>query len=99
MILVVSANPRDTPASVRSAARRWGWTPGSWQWLLGGTDELAPIWRSYGVDVRPAAENVLHSGVLYVIDQAGNQRAGYGVPFEPQRVAQLVRSLDEPARP
>jgi hypothetical protein len=30
---------------------------------------------------------------------AGNQRAGYGVPFEPQHVARLMRSLSEPARP
>jgi hypothetical protein len=46
MILVGRANPQDTPASVRSAARGWGWRAGSWQWLLGTTDEPGPIWRS-----------------------------------------------------
>jgi hypothetical protein len=65
MILVGRANPQDTPASVRSAARGWGWRAGSWQWLLGTTDELGPSWRSYGADLRPAAHNVLHSGALY----------------------------------
>ena len=99
LIVVVSVNPEDTAASVRAAARGWGWGPGEWQWLMGGLPQLADVWAAYGVDVQQTPDALLHTGALYVIDGAGDERAGYASPFDQQRVADLVRSLGGPASP
>jgi cytochrome oxidase Cu insertion factor (SCO1/SenC/PrrC family) len=93
VIVVVSVNPEDTAASVSAAARRWGWRAEGWYWLMGSPNRLAVVWRVYGVDVRMTPDDILHSGVLYVIDRAGNERAGYATPFDPGRVTQVVRLL------
>jgi cytochrome oxidase Cu insertion factor (SCO1/SenC/PrrC family) len=93
VIVVVSVNPKDTEESVRAAARDWGWGPDEWHWLMGDAKELKGVWAAYGVDVQHTPDDLLHSGVLYVIDRAGDERAGYATPFDQQRVTRLIRSL------
>jgi protein SCO1 len=93
VIVAVSVNPEDTSASVRTAARDWGWEPDDWHWLMGNPKQLADVWAAYGVDVQQAPNDVLHSGALYVIDRAGDERAGYASPFDQQRVTRFIRSL------
>jgi protein SCO1 len=93
VIVAVSVNPEDTAASVRAAARDWGWRPGAWHWLMGSPEQLADVWAAYGVDVQQTRDDVLHSGVLYMIDRAGDERAGYAAPFDRQRVTRFIRSL------
>jgi len=84
-------------ASVHAAARNWGWEPHDWHWLIGNPQQLADVWAAYGVDVRQTPNDLLHSGVLYVIDGAGDERAGYATPFDLQRVTRFIRSLGETA--
>ena len=93
MIVVVSVNPEDTAASVRSAARDWGWLPDGWHWLMGSRQHLARVWDAYGVDVQQTPGDLLHTGALYVIDRAGDERAGYATPFVQQRVTSLIESF------
>jgi protein SCO1/2 len=93
LIVAESVNPKDTAVSVRAAARRWDWWPNDWHWLMGKPEQLADVWAAYGVDVQQIPDDLLHSGVLYVIDRAGDERAGYATPFDQQRVARLIRSL------
>jgi len=93
VIVAVSVNPEDTAASVRTAARDWGWEPDDWHWLMGNPKQLADVWAAYGVDVQQAPDEVLHTGALYVIDRAGDERAGYATPFDQQRVTRFIRSL------
>ena len=93
VIVAVSVNPEDTAVSVRAAARDWGWWPNDWHWLMGKPGQLADVWTAYGVDVQQTPDDLLHSGALYVIDRAGDERAGYATPFDQQRVAELIRSL------
>jgi len=93
VIVAISVNPQDTSASVRTAARDWGWEPDEWHWLMGNPKQLADVWAAYGVDVQQAPDDVLHSGALYVIDPAGDERAGYASPFDQQRVMRFIRSL------
>jgi protein SCO1/2 len=93
VIVAISVNPDDTSASVRTAARDWGWEPDDWHWLMGNPKQLADVWAAYGVDVQQAPNDVLHSGALYVIDRAGDERAGYASPFDQQRVTRFIRSL------
>jgi cytochrome oxidase Cu insertion factor (SCO1/SenC/PrrC family) len=94
VIVVVSVNPEDSAASVRAAARRWGWQPNGWQWLMGSRRQLAAVWQAYGVDVQPAPDDILHTGALYVIDRAGDERAGFATPFDVERVIRVISSID-----
>jgi protein SCO1/2 len=93
VIVAVSVNPDDTAVSVRRAARDWDWRPNDWHWLMGKPEQLADVWAAYGVDVQQTPDGLMHSGVLYVIDRVGDERAGYAAPFDKQRVARLIRSL------
>lgn len=93
VIVAVSVNPEDTAVSVRGAAHDWGWWPHDWHWLMGKPEQLAKVWRAYGVDVQKTPDDIGHSGVLYVIDRAGDERAGYATPFDQQRVTGFIRSL------
>jgi cytochrome oxidase Cu insertion factor (SCO1/SenC/PrrC family) len=97
VIVVVSVNPKDTEESVRAAARDWGWGPDEWHWLMGSPEQLADVWAEYGVDAQQTRDELLHSGALYVIDRAGDERAGYATPFDQQRVTRFIRSLSETA--
>ena len=53
-LVIVSVDPlHDTPESTRAAAARWGFgAAAGWHWLLGSRDQLARVWKSYGVEVR-----------------------------------------------
>jgi cytochrome oxidase Cu insertion factor (SCO1/SenC/PrrC family) len=93
VILAVSVNPGDTAASTREAAGNWGWHGGGWHWLMGNPEQLAKVWQAYGVDVEMSASGLLHTGVLYVIDGAGDQRAGYASPIDGKSVTRVVGSL------
>jgi cytochrome oxidase Cu insertion factor (SCO1/SenC/PrrC family) len=94
VIVAVSVNVEDTAASVHAAARKWGWSPDDWKWLMGNPEQLADVWAAYGVDVQQTLNDVLHTGVLYVIDQGGDERAGYATPFDQRRVTRFIRSLE-----
>lgn len=93
LLVVVGINPSgDTPASVRSTARRWGWRPG-WRWLSGSRTELERVWRSYGITVRPLADSIAHDAAVYIVDRSGFLRAGYLVPFSPVILARDVQRI------
>jgi len=96
-LLIVSVAPAtDTPASERAfaAAHRWS---GEWHWLSGTPDQLAQVWKAYSIAVQGTPDNVLHSTVLYLVDKAGFQRAGWAGPLEPELLAHDVRFLDSAA--
>jgi cytochrome oxidase Cu insertion factor (SCO1/SenC/PrrC family) len=90
-LLIVSVNPLARPADVTKAAHKWGIT-GDWHWLLGVPEELAPVWRAYGISVIPRLGNA-HSTAVYLIDRNGFERAGFIAPFLPQFVADDLRLL------
>jgi protein SCO1/2 len=91
--VVVSVDPwADTPASARTFAVRSGWS-GNWQWLLGDKAALAPVWRAYHIAVKRTPGDILHSTALYLIDPAGDLRAGYLFPFSAAAVTQDVQHL------
>lgn len=99
VLVVVSVNPRDTPASARAAAREWGLAGlASWHWLMGSTARLAPVWRAYHIVVRPEKGDIGHTEALYLLDRRGDERAGYLYPYIPGSVAHDLRLLAAPAR-
>jgi protein SCO1 len=93
-LLVVSVAPAtDTPDSERAFAATHHWS-GEWHWLQGSSDQLAPVWKAYGIAVEGTADNVLHSTIVYLVDKAGFQRAGWAGPIQPDVLAHDVRFLD-----
>jgi protein SCO1/2 len=92
-LVVVSVDLADSPKSIAKAARKWH-LPAGFEWLLGTHAQLAPVWRSYGIAVRPTKSgDVEHSDAFYVIDQHGDERAGFLSPFIPGLLTRDLRRL------
>ena len=92
-LVIVSVDLADSPASVARAARKWH-LPAGFEWLLGTHAQLAPVWRAYGIAVRPTKSgDVEHSDAFYVIDENGDERAGFLSPFIPGLLTQDLRRL------
>ena len=92
-LVIVSVDLADTPASVARAARKWR-LPADVEWLLGTHAELAPVWKAYGIAVRPTKSgDVEHSDAFYVIDRNGDERAGFLAPFIPGLLTHDLRRL------
>ena len=83
VLVAVSVNPLDTPASAAKAAREWklaGVAP--WHWLMGSRAALAPVWREYDIYVGPAKDgDIPHTEALILIDRRGYERSAYLYPF------------------
>jgi cytochrome oxidase Cu insertion factor (SCO1/SenC/PrrC family) len=92
-IVAVSLDPR-TPArdSIEGAARRLGFGAApSWHWVFGSKQQLAPVWRSYGIGERGSAAP--RRALAYLIDRTGHERAGFLYPFPPNWLAEDIRIL------
>jgi cytochrome oxidase Cu insertion factor (SCO1/SenC/PrrC family) len=83
VLVVVSVNPLDTPASAAKAARAWklaGVAP--WHWLMGSRAALARVWREYNIYVGQAKDgDIPHTEALILIDRRGYERSAYLYPF------------------
>jgi protein SCO1/2 len=96
-LLVVSVAPStDTPDSERAFAAAHHWT-GDWHWLMGTPAQLAQVWKDYSIAVQGTPDNILHSTVVYLVDKAGFQRAGWAGAIEPDLLAHDVRFLNSAA--
>jgi protein SCO1 len=94
VVVAVSVNPwQDTPASARSAIKRFGLSSFRWRWLLGSKAQLEPIWKKYRIEVRRTKGEVEHTVALYLIDARGFERAGMVYPFLPTWVSTDLRTL------
>lgn len=93
-VVVVSVDPwKDTPGSIRRAIRRFGLAGSDWRWLLGSPAQLRRVWKRYRVAVRRRAGDVEHTDALYLLDGAGDERAGMVYPFLPAWVGDDLRVL------
>jgi protein SCO1 len=96
-LLVVSVAPAtDTPDSERAFAASHHWS-GEWHWLTGTSDQLAAAWKAYSIAVQGTPDNILHSTVLYLVDKAGFQRAGWAAGLQPDQLTRDVRLLQAEA--
>jgi len=94
VLVVVSVNPLDTPASTRAAVRSWGLADvAPWHWLRGTHAQLAPVWKAYRIFVQPEQGDISHTEALYLIDRRGDERSGYLYPYIPGRVAHDMHTL------
>jgi cytochrome oxidase Cu insertion factor (SCO1/SenC/PrrC family) len=83
ILVAVSVNPLDTPASAARAAREWklaGVAP--WHWLMGSRAALARVWREYNIYVgQPKDGDIPHTEALILIDRRGYERSAFLYPF------------------
>lgn len=79
-VVAVSVDPRgDTAESVRAYAERMRLEP-AFTYLIGGEQELAPVWKAFGIGVEQRVEGpvVDHTAATWLIDPDGNERVVYG---------------------
>jgi len=84
VLVAVSVNPLDTPASAASAAKAWGLASfAPWHWLMGTRKQLAPVWAAYRIYVspHPVDGDIEHTEAVYLVDRRGYMRSGYQYPF------------------
>ena len=79
---------------------KWNLVP-QWRWAIGGTAELSPVWRAYGVGVLVSTRKVAgvtvhtigHTEAAYVIDANGFERALFLWPYRAAGVVETLRTL------
>ena len=94
-IIAVSTDPgRDTPQSVRafSEAHRLS---ANWHYLIGRPEQLAAVWRLYGVRAAPdqGASTVTHTDAIFLIDKQGRERTVIHTNDAPDAVTMSFRTL------
>lgn len=84
VLVAVSVNPLDTPASAAKAAREWNLSEvAPWHWLMGTRARLAPVWRKYNIYVGKGKDgDIPHTEALILIDRRGYERSAYLYPFD-----------------
>lgn len=99
VLLVISVNPADRPATARAFMRRSGLDRGwPWHWLMGTKSQLAGVWQSYQITVLAKGGDIAHDTLLYLIDRSGRRRAGYLFPLQVRDVAADTRALSTRSR-
>jgi protein SCO1 len=94
-VVAISVDPKgDTPKTVKAFLAAHEMT-GRMKYLIGSKKELAPVWRSYGVQVEgsPDSREVGHSAFVYGITGSGKELALYPANFKPGWVAHDVPLL------
>jgi len=102
VLVAVSVNTQDTPASVAAAVRAWGLSKvAPWYWLMGTRKQLAPVWAKYHIYVspRPINGDIEHTEAAYLVDRRGYERSAYLWPFEPRFVTLDLRTLAGRGKP
>jgi protein SCO1 len=95
-IIAVSVDPKgDTPKAVASFLARHEMT-GRMQYLIGSAQELAKVWKAWGVGSEQDAQQpqfVNHTGLIYGISASGKRTTLYSPSFRPADVAHDVPLL------
>jgi protein SCO1/2 len=95
-IIAVSVDPRgDTAKAVGAFLARHEMT-GRMQYLIGSAQELARVWKAWGVGSERDAQQpqfINHTGIIYGITGSGKRLAVYAASFEPSAIAHDVPIL------
>lgn len=91
-VLAVSVDPAgDTPASARRFLARQKMA-GRMRFLLGGQEELQPVWRAFGI--APQTESREHSAAVVLLGRDGRQAVGFPISeLTPEGLAGDLRLL------
>lgn len=79
LLLSISTDPeRDSAAALKDYARRFKANLKSWLLLTGSREELAKVWKNFGVNVtKTESGDVQHTSLTMLIDRRGNRRVDY----------------------
>ena len=80
--------------------RKWRLTP-EWRWGVGGSKQLAAVWRAYQIEVldQPktiagvTVHQITHTEGAFIVDPTGHQRALYLWPFRAADVTHTLQQL------
>ena len=88
-VVMISTDPsRDTAEAMKAFLGKFNQ---NFIGLVGTTDELAKIWKDYGVTVEDGGET--HSYFIYIIDRAGNFRETFLPDTLPADIAADIQLL------
>lgn len=95
-VIAVSVDSRgDTPKTVKAFLKAHEMT-GRMQYLIGSQQELARVWKAWGVGSERDAKNpdfVEHSGLVYGITSSGKRAVLYSASFKPAAIVHDVPLL------
>ena len=92
-LVVVSVRPEvDTPAAINTFAAAHGLKQ-PFAWLNGSKSQLAGVWSAYGITVQPAAGDLEHTSVIYLLDQRGNERVEFADVPDPAWMENDIKLL------
>jgi protein SCO1/2 len=102
LLLTVTTDPEsDTPAQLKSYAEPFKPNFSRWAFLTGTKQELAKVWKDFGVNVRKSADgHVQHTALTSLIDRHGVRRVDYyGDKWQEKEFLEDLLSLAERDRP
>jgi len=92
-VVAVSVDPKTRSLAVlRKEARRFKWLP-QWRWAAGSAPQLNSVWRSYNIQVVPAANDIGHTEAAYLVDGKGDERALFLWPFKAAEIASMLKQI------
>lgn len=90
--VVVSVNPKNTPADANSFMSKNKVTIPV-KVLLGSQAQLQPVWKGYHIYVQPTPTDVNHTVALFLIDKSGHERMVFIDGFDPKALSQDLTAL------
>ena len=102
LLLTITTDPEyDTPAQLKSYAEHFKPNLSHWLFLTGAKQELAKVWKDFGVNVQKSADgHVQHTALTTVIDRRGLRRVDYyGDKWQEKELLQDLLSLAERDQP
>ncbi len=102
LLLTITTDPEyDTPAQLKAYAQHFKPNFSNWLFLTGTKQELAKLWKDFGVNVRKSADgHVQHTALMTVIDRQGIRRVDYyGDKWQEKELLHDLLSLAERDQP
>lgn len=93
-LLGVDVNLRKSKVADVAAYTRTHELRGNWRFLTGSPAQLKSVWKSYHVHVSVTADgDIVHSAIVYIIDQDGKERFAYPMPMSYSAVGDQAKYL------
>ncbi len=101
LLLTITTDPeRDTPAALKSYAEQFKADFNHWLFLTGPKQDLAKVWKAFGVTVRKRPDGqIQHTTLATLIDRRGIRRVDYYTDkWQEKEILRDMVSLDSSNR-
>jgi protein SCO1/2 len=102
LLLTITTDPEsDTPAQLKAYAENFKPNLSRWRFLTGAKEDLAKVWKDFGVNVRKGADGqVQHTAFTTIMDRRGLRRVDYyGEKWHEKELLEDLLSLAERNQP